>query len=262
MGTRCLVGWVGLVLCALPLRGGMLESAWRARGMLGPGTWAEVLRIEKTSPAAAPPAVVFALVFELEGRLWYYAENSGTESLSLYRDHLAEDEADPGPLLRAIDPGFGRYEVLDVAVHVTPARAAGGPLPQGCFIECVAYLREMVDAGQVPEEARLVAYYAGAKGDSRGHTVLSFTRAGQRYCYDPSAGAKPRPIPATVSSSALAISGWAAPGPGYAPPRRAVFLPLSVAGNDSGRIDRTLVARTPDAGGPRRGPADDDPSKG
>ena len=246
MWLRYLSWCLGVWLMTVPLRAGMLDSAWRARELLGPGGWAQVLRIEKDRPWFARPAVVHALVFELEDRLWYYADNLGTQSLSLVGGRLARDKSDLSALLREIEPGFSRYEVMRNETKSGEADRSRGELPQGCFIECVGYLRAMIRAGKAPDEARLVAYYVTVAGDTRGHTVLYFMRAGRRYYYDPAYPSEPRPIPPYVSSEAQAIADLVAPG--FAPPRRAVFLPLRVLPADnSTRGDRRLVAGGPAA---------------
>jgi hypothetical protein len=212
---------------AAPLAADMQDSAWRARDLLGPDRWAQVLKIENSRGSAQPPTV-YALVFELEGRLWIYAENRGTESLSTHRDRLEQDKADLGPLLRNIDPGFTRFSVLRTA----PPRAANArvpvELPNGCFIESVAFLRSLVATGRTPDQARLLAYY-GINGPGHGgHTILYYERHGQRFFYDPAGPATPLLIAESVRPDALAIAQVAAPKFDQRRPERAVFLPLRV----------------------------------
>jgi len=209
------------------LRADMQESAWRARAMIGPDRWARVLRIERVRPRAASPEVRYALVFELEDRLWFYADDEGTQSLSLRRGRLERDKADLGPLLKEIDPGYRRHELVLIApASVKTPAASAAPLSQGCFIECVAYLQSLAAAGRMPEDARLLAYYGAVAVGSRGHTVLYFKEKGRRFYYDPEATPGLAAIPDQVPPDALAIARVAAPGVGYARPARAVFLPL------------------------------------
>jgi hypothetical protein len=241
------LSWCSLaLLAAVSLPADMRESAWRARGMLGPARWAQVLRIGLAQRGSTPAREVYALVFELEDRLWYYADDSGTESLSTQRGRLAQDMADLGPLLKKVDPRFDRYEVLrrEPGDIVTSDRAAA--LPQGCFIECVAYLQAMSDLGRAPDEARLVSYYRAAGGRTQGHTVLYFARQGEGFFYDPEGSQAPVPIGHEVRLEALAIARAAAPAFGYPPLERAVFLPLQVApAKAPGRIGQDLAASRP-----------------
>jgi hypothetical protein len=224
----------------------MLASARRAQEMLGPGGWSEVLQIQRARQGFVPASVVYALVFELEDRLWFYEENSGTQSLSLWRDHLAADKAELGPLLRAIDPGFAHFEAIDPVPPPRPEFAGRAELPQGCFIDCVARLRAMIATGNPPEEARLLACYPDPAHGARGHTLLYFVRAGRRFCYDPGNGAQARPIPAAISADALTLARWSFPGGGLPPPQRAVFLALRVPSiDDINRAGRRLVASAP-----------------
>jgi hypothetical protein len=243
MWARCLVGCCVIWLAAADLRADQLGSARLARALLGPDAWTQVLRIEKVRPGFPRHSVVYALAFELEDRLWYYAEDFGTQSLSLYGGHLLQDKANLGPLLQQIDRGFRHYEVLEEGKSEKMPGKNRADLPQGCFIECLARLRAMVAAGEVPDEAQLMAYYAAATVDTPGHTVLYFTRAGRRYCYDPMTPSKPKPVPAYVSSDALAIARWSAPGQNRLQPQRAVFLPLHLPKGDNSELSgRALVA--------------------
>lgn len=219
----------GLLAAVVSLPADMQESAWRARAMLGPEHWACVLRIERVRPQSASRQVRYALVFELEDRLWFYADDEGTQSLSLWRGHLVRDKADLGPLLKEIDPGYVRHEFVPTPPVADRPPAGPAPLPQGCFIACVAYLQSLAAAGRRPEDARLLSYYGAAPVGSRGHTVLYYTENGRRYYYDPQAASSPAAISDRVPTEALAIARAAAPGRGYARPERAVFLPLRPA---------------------------------
>jgi len=240
MWSRCLSWLVGGMLAAVPLSADMRDAAFIARELLGPDVWSRVLRIEATRPGAGP-AVIHALVFELEERLWYYTADSGTQSLSLFRDRLAQDKTRLEELVRVIEPGLVRCRV--VKARPGPVH---GDLPNGCFIECVAFLRIMVAAG----EARLLAYYGAAAGGARGHTVLYFVRAARRYFFDPQRSIVPQPVADTVPVEPLAIALAAAPGPGYALPQRAVFLPLHLPGPVTLAGGRMVAAGGPAGDGP------------
>ena len=212
---------------ATALGSDLRESAWRAREMIGPDHWAQGLQIE-IARGSSRPKTVHALVFELEDRLWYFSDDTGTESLSLYRDHLAEDKADLGPLLRQIDPGFVRYQVLpDESRGAAPVRDRR-PLRHGCFIESVAQLRAMVERGQAPDHARLLSFYGMNGAHGGGHTVLYFERQGKRFFYDPSEPAAPVLIPNQVRPDALDVARLAVPTFVSQPPQRAVYFPLRV----------------------------------
>ena len=206
----------------------MEESAWQARTMLGPEHWAQVLRIARVRGGVQALPVRYALVFEFEDRLWFYAADEGTQSLSTRRGRLERDKADLGPLLKEIDPGYVRHDLVLKAPVVVRAPGRPAPLPQGCFIECVAYLQSMLAAGRNPGDVRLLAYYGAPSVGRRGHTVLYFAEKGSRYYYDPEASPTLVPIPDYVPLEALAVARLAAPGVGYAKPERAVFLPLRV----------------------------------
>ncbi len=117
-----------------------LRDARAARAMLGNGIWARVVRIDNTGPRPAwrrslYPRIVYALVFELSGILWFYTDRDGTQSLSLTLGTADRDKAAPGPLFRAIDPGFASWSWV--------GDAAAGPAaepPNACFVESVAAL--------------------------------------------------------------------------------------------------------------------------
>src|SRR5580698_4757854 len=76
-----------------------LADARAARAMLGGLIWSRLVRIENTAPQtgwhrSAYPRVVYAVVFEVSGILWFYTATDGTQSLSLTRGTAARDEAD------------------------------------------------------------------------------------------------------------------------------------------------------------------------
>ncbi|WP_438480431.1 hypothetical protein [Oleiharenicola lentus] len=226
MWLRGLLLGLGFALAFVSLRANERAAAFQAQALLGSGVWSEVVKIKNTRPNAAFPAVVYALVFELEGRLWLYAANTGTESLSLQRGRLAQDKANYGPLLREISRGFERYTIVEPreSDDIEPLR----PLPHGCFIQSIAYLRRLTGAGVDLGEARLLAYYVTSGAGQRGHTVLYFERDGRRYYFDPEIPATARPIPDDVATRAIDIARATVPKSGFALPDRAVFFPLKV----------------------------------
>ena len=204
---RCLHGLLGaaLGLTAAWVHAGSLESAWRARELLGPGVWGRVLRIENAAPGprSSYPAEFHGLVFALEGILWLYTEFDGTQSLSLYRDRLAADEADVAPLLRAIEPGLTLADEMAGAGPVPPAVAVA-PLLHGCFVECVAAWREMQRASAPPDRARLVFGYPGPHRP--GHTVLEFWQGSHRLVFDPDGPRRLQELPERVAADPLAVA--------------------------------------------------------
>jgi hypothetical protein len=163
-----------LLLIASPLLGSSaLEHARQARAMIGLEHWARVIRIENTSRRSVYPREVYALVFELGGVLWFYTDVNGTQSFSLHLNNLAEEKADFAPLLRDIEPGFAACtEVPDD--EATSSARANGPLPNGCFIESYAALRERAKRGELILKARLLAFYVMRAGHPLGHTVLTY----------------------------------------------------------------------------------------
>lgn len=249
MWRRVLSCFLFVALCAAGVGADLREAAYRAQALLGPGVWSQVVKIKNSRPDNVRPSVVYALVFELEARLWFYAANSGTESLSLESGRLEEDKRALGPLLREIHAGFRRHEVLP-ARYEREREQTGEALPNGCLVESVAFLRRLIDEGASPDEARLLAYYASAWPGGRGHTVLYFEREGRRYYYDPADGDGPREISATVSAEALAIARETVPRHAFMLPDRAVFLPLQLpSAKFQDRVDRALLAERSVRGG-------------
>lgn len=177
------------ILCSAALSGQpALDQVRQARALLGDDLWAQVIRVENTARHSVYPATTYALVFEFNGVLWFYTPYDGTQSLSLYLGRLAQDKADLAPLLREIERGFGRYVELPAA-PASPLPAAG-QLPNACFLESVAALREELAGGGV-KRAALLAYYYGADG-RHGHTVLTFETPAGLYVID--SARSPRPI--------------------------------------------------------------------
>lgn len=160
-----------------------LDHARLAREKLGADVWSAVIRIENDNPRSAYPRVVHALVFELADILWFYTDADGTQSLSHRLGRTREDRNDLGPLLRAIDAGFGRWSVIDASAPI-PARLKRRPLPNGCFIESVALWRELAQM-HPGTEARLLSYYGDPQVRVSGHTVLTYVRGDRVLVVDP-----------------------------------------------------------------------------
>ena len=183
-----------LLLAIFPVLGRAIDSptkeaAWQARLMLGEGVWAKVLRIGNDNPAGPYPATVYATVFEMGGILWFYTGMDGTRSFSLHYGRLEQEKGEFGRLLRAIEPGFNRYDVLPEAM---PAGAHNRrPLRNGCFIDSVVALREALETGVPVKRARLLTYYLKHRGGVKGHTVLVFRTALGLHVTDGSSGKPP-----------------------------------------------------------------------
>jgi hypothetical protein len=204
------------LLLALLLRGALgaatpLESARRAQALLGPETWSRVIRVENTAARSPYPATVYALVFETAGLLWFYTATDGTQSLSLHPDRLVAEKADLAPLLADIDPGFTRWAVVaETAGEIS--RADGAALPNGCFVESLAALRDRVRRGEPIERARLLSCYFDTPAGRRGHTVLTYETPRGLYLLDPERSAQPRRVPRVWADDAEALAAAALPG--------------------------------------------------
>jgi hypothetical protein len=162
-----------------------LRNARRAQALLGPMVWSQIIQIENTAQNSPYPGKLHALVFELEGLLWFYSDADGTQSFSLHRGRLAEEKADFAPLLREIDPGFIRWSAVPTGSTANLAASSEGDLRNGCFIESYAILRRLVARGEPVTEPRLLSYYARVGGQSRGHTVLTYSVYGYVVVIDP-----------------------------------------------------------------------------
>jgi hypothetical protein len=153
-----------------------------------------VLRLDDRWSNPRHPPQFHVLVFALEGRLWMYDSNEGTQSLSLYADRLEHDKADLAPLLRTVLPGLvGFQDVTDepVAPGPPPSRPRWGrdaDLPFGCFIACVVHWRDLQAGAAPPDEAGVLAYYFDTGAGPHGHAVLVYRQHGRRYAYDPADG--------------------------------------------------------------------------
>jgi len=203
-----------LVLLLLPAlaHGALsLDHARRARAMIGEETWSQIVEVENTNAESVYPASLHALVFELGGILWFYTDTDGTQSFSLHQNNLPAEKKDFAPLLRAIDPGFTKHTVLaEDELAALPAPAADAPLPNGCFIESYAALRDRVEQGELIVGARLMSFYAA--GRRAGHTVLTYETPRGAFVLDPSAAAKPRRIDRKQVNDPMAIARMLVPG--------------------------------------------------
>ncbi len=178
-----------------------LEHARQARAMLGPDVWSQVISIENTAPHSRYARTLHALVFELEGILWFYTDKDGTQSFSLQRGRLAEEKTDFGPLLRDIDPGFTRWNTLSEAANAAKVRS--GPLPNGCFIQSVAAMRTLHDGANHP---RLLSYYVETPSGLQGHTVLTYQMRDHLEVLDPEWPNRAEKFSETFASDALALA--------------------------------------------------------
>jgi hypothetical protein len=161
-----------------------LENAQRARAMLGPNVWARVIRVENVAERSRYPEIVHAVIFELGGVLWFYTDTDGTQSFSLHRHNLAAEKADLAPLLREIEPGFVRWDVVPANNSVIEPAGASA-LPNGCLIESFLAARQLEASGAVVRNAQLVSFYADVGGILAGHTVLAYEGKGGAYLIDP-----------------------------------------------------------------------------
>ncbi len=188
-----------------------LTDALAARALLGPGTWARVVRIDNGGARGAErremyPSTVYALVFELSGILWFYSDANGTQSLSVRLGSLEADKADPGPLFRAIYGRFGAWAWVD-GPEAGPGPPRGVP-PNACFIECVAALRRRIAVGADTDAPRLLTYYVATPSGPLGHTVLVFSARGGLAALDPERSEKAVSIPPDLRSDIRSISRY------------------------------------------------------
>lgn len=199
---RLILGWWFLVA---PLwAASSLDHAQRAQALIGQERWSQVLRIENVNRESVYPREVYALVFELGGLLWFYTDSDGTQSLSLRANELATEKKELLRLLRAIDPGFSRYEIV-----APPARAERlskrKPLPNGCLIESYAQLRARLAAGESIANARLLSVYYRTNGRRAGHTLLAYETPDGTYVFDPDRPAFNRRLSATLGANPLEV---------------------------------------------------------
>jgi hypothetical protein len=187
-----------------------LADALAARALLGPDRWARVVRIDNSGPGgpgprSVYPKTVYALVFELSGLLWFYCDADGTQSLSLRRGALEADEADPGPLFRAISPRFRGWSWVELPPR-WPVPALGPP--NACFIDCVAALRRRALAGAESSSPRLLFYYIDTPAGPLGHTVLLLGEGASQEALDPARSPSPVRLPAPLEGDPRLISRY------------------------------------------------------
>lgn len=200
------------------------DNARHAQALLGPTTWSQLIRVTNLAVRSVYPATVYALVFEEAGILWFYTDTDGTQSFSLHPDRLAEEKADFGPLLRAIEPGFAECTFLSDG-PMENAAGSGGPLPNGCFVESLAALRERVARGEPIERARLLSCYVDTPQGLRGHTVLTFETPRGLFLLDPARSPEARSMPRAWQDDAMALASAALEGAKIA---RARWVPTTV----------------------------------
>ncbi|MEO5958344.1 MAG: hypothetical protein ABIZ49_13830 [Opitutaceae bacterium] len=200
-GARILV--LGLLAFATLRANDSLADARHARDLLGPAAWTRVIRIENEARGGGYPRSFHALIFEAGGLLWFYANLEGTQSFSLHRNRLAEEKADFGRLLRAIEPGFAHWRI--VADEEPSARPGGAALPNGCFIESIAALRQRLAQGPAAMPRLLSFYRAGPRG-LKGHTVLTFSTDEGLAVIDPIEKGGPRFFPGLRGGDPLPLA--------------------------------------------------------
>jgi hypothetical protein len=191
---------------------GLVDAA-AARSMLGGDIWSRLVRIDNANPrgilSRSPyPRTVYALVFELSGILWFYTDADGTQSLSLTRNTVARDEADPGRLFKAIDPGFTTWAWVDAA-----AAPPGRRPPNACFVESVSELLRRLAVGGEAASPRLLSYYVDTRFGRLGHTVLVFGTDSGLEAVDPEASNRPQILPAELGADPRALSAFLRGGP-------------------------------------------------
>ena len=196
--------FIFLVLATVLRAGGALAHARRAQALLGAETWSRVVRVDNATRFGRYPRVVYGLVFELADILWFYTDADGTQSLSLHRGLLAEEKADLGPLLRAIEPGFKQWSVVPDDAGL-PADSRG-TVPNGCFIESVAALRERLARGGTVTRPQLLSYYEQTSMGVMGHTVLTYESSQGEMVIDPTGPNRSRTFPVQLARDPLALA--------------------------------------------------------
>lgn len=199
-----------LSLPAFVLGAGSLDHAAKARAMIGEETWSRVIEVENTSGNGFYPKRFHALVFELGGILWFYADAEGTQSFSLHKNNLAREKADFAPLLRAIDPGFVAHRILTEDELSRVAAAGVKSIPNGCFVESYASLRGRMDGGELILNARLMSVYP--RGRRSGHTVLTYETPSGMFVLDPDGTGEPVSVKRRHAKDPLAIARRLFPG--------------------------------------------------
>lgn len=181
-----------------------LGEARCAQSLLGPGVWSRVIEVENHTRGSRYPAEVYALVFEFERILWFYTDTDGTQSISQYIGRAAQDEANLGPLLMEVDPGFVAWRVVADGPTAAPAR---GPLKNGCVIESIVLLRRRLMLGADITRPKLLFYYVPTPAGLHGHTVLAFEAGGSFTVVDPEFPRAPWRIARSKAPTAAALAG-------------------------------------------------------
>ena len=158
-----------------------LEDIRHAQSILGPETWSRLIKVENRNPSLTYPRNTYALVFEFNGILWFYAPGNGTQSLSLYAGRAGRDKADLLPLLREIDPGFVRFKEVKDQLYVPESTRV---LPNGCFLESMAAARVRAARGDPIEAGAILLYYADVGGRLHGHAVFAYKTPGGVFVDD------------------------------------------------------------------------------
>jgi hypothetical protein len=180
-----------------------LENVRRAQATLGSEIWSRIIEIHPENPRRGARREVYALVFEFSGILWFYSAE-GTQSFSLQVGDLENQKHNFAPLLRAINPAYSRFEVVEAASQ--PVTPASGSIANGCFIESIVALRDRLDAGEEIESARLLSYYQDMYGTIVGHTVLTYQTPEGAFVIDPQLGRKPMRVARTLSDDAGTVA--------------------------------------------------------
>jgi len=148
-----------------------LEDLRHAQSLLGSETWSRLIKVDNQNPSLTYPGSTYALVFEFNGILWFYAPRNGTQSLSLYAGRAGRDKADLLPLLREIEPGFVRFREIKDQPYLPESTRV---LPNGCFLESMAAARVRAARGDRIEEGAILLYYADRGGRLHGHAVFAY----------------------------------------------------------------------------------------
>jgi hypothetical protein len=138
---------------------------------------------------------------EFQGILWLYTEFDGTQSLSRYAGRTEADRADLAPLLRAVEPGLGRYTAV---AGGPPFGTLALPPPYHCFLATVARWQRLQAEPNPPTRARLLAIYP--ERARQGHMVLEYWRDGRRYVFDPEHPAKDQELSAKLAEDPLKVA--------------------------------------------------------
>ena len=183
-----------------------LDRLQAARDLLGPDVLSRIVRIDNTAVHTRYPSHLYALVFEVGGLLWFYQDDSGTQSFSRHSGDLAAEKADFAPLLRAIDPGFTAFTVVADGAAATSS-ADREPLPNGCFIESYAALRNLIAHGELVAHVRFLLLYFNVGPSSHGHALLAYDTPRGSFTLDASESDRtPQPVPAKIAHDALAVA--------------------------------------------------------